>query len=162
MRHFVIWLDLFSVNGSWNNWGSWSSCPPCGNVTQTRSRNCTVPQFGGFNCSGNWTVTTQCQIPPCPGKPQWFAELLFLRLKQKRIPTYTTWNLSNSFRLGSNWSTSTDPICTGKPFRISKYNLSCVHKPQWSGREPEGAAHRNHITKTRALDKKGQKVSAFS
>ena len=47
---------------------SWSDCPSCGIQSMTRQRNCTVPLYGGFICSGNWSETSMCPIPECPSK----------------------------------------------------------------------------------------------
>lgn len=59
---------IMKVNGSWTSWSSWTACPTCGYASTTRQRTCSKPLYGGFNCSGNWSETSICTIPPCPGK----------------------------------------------------------------------------------------------
>lgn len=56
------------VNGFWTSWSSWSLCPICGYQNIERHRSCSIPQYGGLNCSGDWSEAQICPIPPCPGR----------------------------------------------------------------------------------------------
>ncbi|XP_025110684.1 A disintegrin and metalloproteinase with thrombospondin motifs adt-1-like isoform X2 [Pomacea canaliculata] len=65
-------MDLCPVNGVWNPWSDWSSCSAtCGNGTQSRSRTCRGPFFGGKNCSGNSKETQECASRMCPVDGVW-------------------------------------------------------------------------------------------
>lgn len=62
---------FFPVDGGWNDWTPWTSCPvTCGGGTMNRSRSCTnpSPQNGGANCSGDADDTDICNTNSCPGK----------------------------------------------------------------------------------------------
>ncbi|XP_046546208.1 uncharacterized protein LOC124256280 [Haliotis rubra] len=61
------------VDGGFQSWTLWSACSvTCENGTQTRSRDCNnpTPQFGGANCSGDFTQLLSCDTGircPLPG-----------------------------------------------------------------------------------------------
>ena len=62
----ISWFN-FPVDGYWALWSTWSPCPPCGYQSMERYRMCSVPILGGLNCTGSWSESAMCPIPPCPG-----------------------------------------------------------------------------------------------
>ncbi|XP_061195747.1 coadhesin-like [Saccostrea echinata] len=57
------------IHGSYSPWGGWTSCTKsCDTGSYTRSRACNnpAPKYGGNNCQGNSTETTDCNIQNCP------------------------------------------------------------------------------------------------
>ena len=64
---------MFTVDGGWGEWTSWSSCSlTCGNGDQIRTRKCNnpVPEYGGRDCDYNGSTnstTKSCNLVPCPG-----------------------------------------------------------------------------------------------
>ena len=74
----MVWpdwlLDVFTVNGKFNEWSPWSACSvTCGIGKKNRTRTCNAPepQFGGKSCTeqalGPSMESTQCYLMPCPG-----------------------------------------------------------------------------------------------
>ena len=64
-------LFIFSVDGRWSGWSSWSPCSvTCGNGRQERMRKCDapVPEFGGKFCDGPAREFHNCEEDDCPGK----------------------------------------------------------------------------------------------
>ncbi|XP_066915971.1 coadhesin-like [Clytia hemisphaerica] len=62
------------VNGSWSQWGAWSSCSvTCGQGNQTRQRVCDnpTPAHGGNNCNGDSEEIKICDKGPCPVNGLW-------------------------------------------------------------------------------------------
>eukprot|EP00121_Abeoforma_whisleri_P006268 Awhi_evm1s5697 len=62
------------VNGEWTEWGSISTCSlTCGPGVASWSRTCTnpEPQFGGDQCAGQSTHTTNYNLGPCPINGEW-------------------------------------------------------------------------------------------
>ena len=62
---------LFTVDGSWGNWHSWSWCSTsCGGGEKTRKRLCNnpIPSKSGRPCPGDATQVSRCNIQVCPGK----------------------------------------------------------------------------------------------
>ena len=62
---------VFSVNGGWSSWGTWSSCSAtCGGGQHERTRSCSnpTPSNGGNECSGNSIQSDDCNTHACPGK----------------------------------------------------------------------------------------------
>ena len=66
----VIWFYIV-VDGNWNEWGEWSSCPvTCGDGVVTRVRLCDnpAPHGSGNYCEGSDTSNNTCTVStPCPG-----------------------------------------------------------------------------------------------
>lgn len=61
---------IFLVDGGWGNWSEWTNCTPtCGESAIWRYRECNnpPPQYGGLNCTGNYTSSIPCDLAPCPG-----------------------------------------------------------------------------------------------
>ena len=61
---------IFTVNGGWNGWGSWTSCTvTCEGGTKSRSRSCTNPKpsNGGKPCPGSSRDRPACNTNGCPG-----------------------------------------------------------------------------------------------
>lgn len=59
------------IDGNYSTWSIWTPCTfSCGGGTQTRSRTCTPPQYGGQSCSklGNPTDKRECNTQLCPVK----------------------------------------------------------------------------------------------
>ena len=60
---------IFSaIDGNYTKWSEWSECSvTCGRGSQTRTRNCTEPQYGGKNCSelGQASETQECNTDAC-------------------------------------------------------------------------------------------------
>ena len=56
---------MFSVNGGWGAWTSWSKCGE--NCQRTRSRSCNnpAPVNGGRNCVGDRRDATACSGGNC-------------------------------------------------------------------------------------------------
>ena len=57
------------VDGGFSNWGDWSSCSKsCGGGSMKRYRTCTSPrpQYGGLNCTGNFSERVTCNTLSCP------------------------------------------------------------------------------------------------
>eukprot|EP00121_Abeoforma_whisleri_P013494 Awhi_evm1s12450 len=55
------------IIGVWNSWGAASQCSKtCGDGTQTRTRICNGPFFGGSDCPGDRTSISSCNIKACP------------------------------------------------------------------------------------------------
>ena len=45
-------LIFLAIDGYYTKWSAWSECNvTCGGGSQTRTRGCTNPQYGGKNCS---------------------------------------------------------------------------------------------------------------
>ena len=64
-------LFLYSVDGGWATWNTWTPCDvTCGNGTRLRDRVCTnpTPAYGGLDCEGRSTEETSCVLEACPGK----------------------------------------------------------------------------------------------
>ena len=60
---------LFSVDGDWGPWGSWSDCTrSCGSGNQKRYRVCHEPLFGGKSCLGDESQVRKCNVKPCTGE----------------------------------------------------------------------------------------------
>ena len=59
---------MFSVNGGWGAWTSWSTCGD--NCQKTRSRRCNnpAPVNGGQNCVGDRTTSIACTDGKCNNK----------------------------------------------------------------------------------------------
>lgn len=59
-------IEPVPVNGSYSDWGPWSACVgACNASTQTRSRTCSPPLYGGTPCDGPATATQSCTLPVC-------------------------------------------------------------------------------------------------
>ena len=61
---------IFTVNGGWNGWGSWTSCTAtCEGGTKSRSRSCTNPKpsNGGKPCPGSSRDRPACNTNGCSG-----------------------------------------------------------------------------------------------
>ena len=75
---FLTFLFPYSltVNGSWSEWGDWSSCSlTCGEGgIKKRTRTCTnpPPANGGLDCAGSAEETSECNVRACPGKLFYF------------------------------------------------------------------------------------------
>ena len=71
--YFVIYSALFVVDGGCSNWSNWTECSlTCGGGTREKHRTCDnpEPQNGGKDCDGlGESVTENCNLDPCPGKP---------------------------------------------------------------------------------------------
>ncbi|XP_041359749.1 SCO-spondin-like isoform X3 [Gigantopelta aegis] len=62
------------VDGTWQTWGSWSTCPvSCGGGSVSRHRSCDGPFHGGEECAGNYNETQICGSQPCPIDGFWEA-----------------------------------------------------------------------------------------
>ncbi|WAR29734.1 HMCN1-like protein, partial [Mya arenaria] len=60
------------VDGSWNTWSDWGKCDvTCGSGSQTRSRTCHEPTYGGKPCLGSRTGTKACTMVACPVDGHW-------------------------------------------------------------------------------------------
>ena len=59
---------MFSVNGGWGAWTSWSTCGD--NCQKTISRRCNnpAPVNGGQNCVGDRTTSIACTDGKCNNK----------------------------------------------------------------------------------------------
>ena len=59
------------VDGHWSDWGQWSTCSKsCGKGSQTRSRTCYEPKYGGKRCVGSPKDTQVCVLKKkCTYKP---------------------------------------------------------------------------------------------
>ncbi|ESO90281.1 hypothetical protein LOTGIDRAFT_123415 [Lottia gigantea] len=69
-------MFYFTVDGSWGNWGQFSTCSkPCGGGMLTRQRLCDNPSSanGGATCIGDQTETKACAEDPCPVDGKWGA-----------------------------------------------------------------------------------------
>ena len=56
------------VDCTWNTWSEWGACSKTcdgGNKTRTRTQN--APLYGGQECSGSATSSTECNTNNCPG-----------------------------------------------------------------------------------------------
>ena len=64
-------VAMVTVNGSWSEWTSWTTCSTtCGLGNATRARWCVspAPAYGGVNCVGTGIEIKQCTDAFCPGK----------------------------------------------------------------------------------------------
>ena len=62
---------LFSVDGNWTDWTSWSDCSEtCGDGSHYRIRHCAnpTPMYGGKNCSGEPLHGESCKLRECPSE----------------------------------------------------------------------------------------------
>ena len=67
---FWLFVPLRSVDGVWEEWGTWSTCSrTCGNGTRSRNRTCTGPFYGGRDCEGDPDHWERCNTFNCPGMP---------------------------------------------------------------------------------------------
>ena len=67
---FWLFVPLRSVDGVWEEWGTWSMCSrTCGNGTRSRNRTCTGPFYGGRDCEGDPDHWERCNTFNCPGMP---------------------------------------------------------------------------------------------
>jgi len=72
-------LILLLVDGVWSDWSDWSECSlTCDGGVQTRSRNCTPPQYNGKQCEGESKENQTCNHKRCPGMTQCCVYRLFL------------------------------------------------------------------------------------
>lgn len=80
-------LSIFSVDGDFTPWTSWSSCPDaCGRTAlRSRERYCTnpAPANGGRNCEGPRFQLKLCKIKQCAGS---FSKLLMWSCLVKLLP----------------------------------------------------------------------------
>ncbi|OWF37844.1 Cartilage intermediate layer protein 1 [Mizuhopecten yessoensis] len=61
-----------SANGTWNNWGSWTSCgATCGTGYHTRYRTCLRTSANDPICQGEYVETTTCSLATCPVYGVW-------------------------------------------------------------------------------------------
>ncbi|XP_033725154.1 cartilage intermediate layer protein 1-like [Pecten maximus] len=59
-------------NGTWNNWGAWTSCgATCGTGYHTRYRTCLRATPSDPICQGEYVQTTTCSLPTCPVYGVW-------------------------------------------------------------------------------------------
>ena len=61
-------LIFSAIDGNYTKWSEWSECSvTCGGGSQTRTRNCTEPQYGGKYCSdlGSASETQDCNTDAC-------------------------------------------------------------------------------------------------
>ncbi|CAG5122853.1 unnamed protein product, partial [Candidula unifasciata] len=60
------------VDGFWKEWQSWAACSlTCGGGTRERTRQCNLGQYGGKNCTGNYSETEPCNQQNCPVDGVW-------------------------------------------------------------------------------------------
>ena len=60
---------LLTDDGIWEDWTEWFSCNvTCGGGTQTRTRACHPPKYGGKYCQGVDAQWQNCSDNPCPSK----------------------------------------------------------------------------------------------
>ena len=62
----------YTVDGGWGDIGDWEPCSvSCGTGTISRIRLCNNPSLenGGDECVGENTITEDCVMDDCPGKP---------------------------------------------------------------------------------------------
>ena len=58
---------VIPVNCEVSDWSDWSTCSvPCGNGTQTRTRNILTPAYNGGNCDTTLSESQSCIIKNCP------------------------------------------------------------------------------------------------
>ncbi|XP_069102794.1 semaphorin-5B-like [Argopecten irradians] len=61
-----------STNGTWNNWGAWTSCgATCGTGSKTRYRTCLRASPSDPICTGEYVQTTTCSLTTCPVYGVW-------------------------------------------------------------------------------------------
>lgn len=70
---------IIVVDGNWEEWGQWNGCSSqtCGDLNQTRSRDCVEEQHGGVQiCPLGQTENEveECGLTPCPG---WSTSFFF-------------------------------------------------------------------------------------
>ncbi|XP_046330797.2 A disintegrin and metalloproteinase with thrombospondin motifs adt-1-like isoform X8 [Haliotis rufescens] len=55
------------IDGVWTTWSTWGLCNvTCGGGSQSRSRSCIEPQFGGKVCEGDGVQLKRCNDNQCP------------------------------------------------------------------------------------------------
>ena len=60
---------IILVNCQWSSWSSYSECAKsCGGGTKHKTREKTITESNGGNCSGEREYTTVCNNQNCPGK----------------------------------------------------------------------------------------------
>ncbi|XP_059164384.1 SCO-spondin-like [Physella acuta] len=60
------------IDGVWSTWSNWSDCSvTCGNGSQSRTRSCSGPYYGGTPCQGAANETQMCRPKNCPVDGQW-------------------------------------------------------------------------------------------
>ena len=75
------WITLFSVHGSWGEWGKFGACSSsCGTGLQYRTRSCDNPEAanGGKQCIGDATDSSSCLTADCPGNKHF--RFLYIRI----------------------------------------------------------------------------------
>ncbi|XP_069103311.1 cartilage intermediate layer protein 1-like isoform X2 [Argopecten irradians] len=61
-----------STNGTWNNWGAWTSCgATCGTGYHTRYRTCLRTTPNDPICKGEYVQTSACSVATCPVYGVW-------------------------------------------------------------------------------------------
>jgi len=59
--------ELLSVDGVYEEWGSWYSCDvTCGGGLQWRNRTCIGPFYDGADCVGPPDESQDCNTHECP------------------------------------------------------------------------------------------------
>jgi len=60
------------VDGVWSSWTGFGACSKsCATGTQSKTRTCTAPSFGGKACAGATTESQNCNTASCPVDGTW-------------------------------------------------------------------------------------------
>ena len=60
--------NLFLVDCQWGNWTETKCDATCGKAFRTQKRKILRKSaYGGQECTGDFTITTDCELKPCPG-----------------------------------------------------------------------------------------------
>ena len=66
-------MSSFIVNCQWENWTTTECNATCGNAFRTYKRKIIqIAAFGGVECTGESTMTKECQLKACPGTTDFF------------------------------------------------------------------------------------------
>ena len=68
------------VNGGFSNWSAYGACSKsCDAGTKARTRKCNnpAPAYGGGNCVGPTTQSTECKVRECPGGYCCYISVIF-------------------------------------------------------------------------------------
>ena len=151
------------MHGGWTSWSSWSAYTSCsttcgsGSRNYRRTRQCINPKYGGKQCSGLSSETTQvhCFTKNCPGWSllQSYTTAVFKFLLYMNILLLTSnENLPSSFNFAyylvhggwtswSSWSTYTSCSTTcGSGSRSYKRTRQCT-PPKFGGKKCSGLSN---------------------
>ena len=128
------------MNCTWSDWNETKCNATCGNAFKTYTR--TVIQkaaFGGLQCTGESTITENCNLKPCPGNKDtlmflgaWKIKEIVINLANKNIQFY----FAVDCKLGPYKSGSCSATCGINAVRTRTRQV--IQKAAYGGKDCQG------------------------